>query len=903
MDMEKYLILLKGEDKTQDIYSLKNDRSGRVEITFLNGATYPYAGSNVEVYQNPLLIMPDHAVVFADGKRINGMKQAQVFKSHVRIIYNSSICKLFEKSRIQFVYSSLTEQKSKDCFEYLKHIAHACGLHNEQGESILGKHYDKIDFVRADCILASFLSGKPPLACSTASSIPFYPFGFNISQKTAVELALKHPLSTIEGPPGTGKTQTILNIIANAVMNNESVAVVSNNNSATANVLEKLQKNGVGLIAAFLGNSQNKNEFIDTQTDLPDLSGWKMERLEELQCRKRLQELFATLNEMLGKKNSLSGLQQELENIELENKHFEKYCGERYSAVPPLKSFRNVNSQKALRLWLACESYALSNKPTSMWTRLKNFFCFGIADKAFYSLPVENMISVCQKHFYTQKISELHRQSDELSKALSLFSFDEKMKEYTELSMKLFKACLYNKYEIHKRKRYVLADLLKKPDVFLTDYPVILSTTHSLSSSLSNVLYDYVIIDEASQVDLVTGALALFCAKKAVIVGDLKQLPNVVENTKRELSDDIFQQFSLPEYYRYSNHSLLRSVSEMFPDLPKTQLREHYRCHPKIIDFCNQKFYNNQLIILTEAQDDRKPLMVYETVPGNHARQRVNRRQIEVIQKEILPQQHLNPQTDSIGIVTPYRNQTNELQEIFRKTGIIADTVDKFQGRENDVIILSTVDNEITSFTDDAHRLNVAVSRAVRQLILLVHGNEEKNDTNINDLIQYIKYNNLEVVKSEIHSIFDYLFQSYNTERKALLKRQKRISKYDSENLMYNLICDVLRQERFSKYGVAVHMPLKMILRAFDKLDNAQMDYAMNPLTHIDFLLFNKLGKVPVLAVEVDGASFHAEASRQKRRDKMKEDILRKYGLPLMRFRTDESEERERLEAALTGSL
>jgi superfamily I DNA and/or RNA helicase len=58
-----------------------------------------------------------------------------------------------------------------------------------------------------------------------------------------------------------------------------------------------------------------------------------------------------------------------------------------------------------------------------------------------------------------------------------------------------------------------------------------LSTTHSLRKCASeNYLFDYVIIDEASQVDIVTGALALSCAKNVVIVGDLKQLPNVVNN-------------------------------------------------------------------------------------------------------------------------------------------------------------------------------------------------------------------------------------------------------------------------------------------------------------------------------------------------------------------------------------
>ena len=96
-------------------------------------------------------------------------------------------------------------------------------------------------------------------------------------------------------------------------------------------------------------------------------------------------------------------------------------------------------------------------------------------------------------------------------------------------------------------------------------------------------MYNYVIVDESSQVDLCTGALALSCAKKAIIVGDLKQLPNVVDGKTSVITDGIFDEFDLPEIYRYKNHSLLSAITGLFLDAPNTLLREHYRCHPKII--------------------------------------------------------------------------------------------------------------------------------------------------------------------------------------------------------------------------------------------------------------------------------------------------------------------------------
>lgn len=48
------------------------------------------------------------------------------------------------------------------------------------------------------------------------------------------------------------------------------------------------------------------------------------------------------------------------------------------------------------------------------------------------------------------------------------------------------------------------------------------------------------------------------------------------------------------------NKQFLQSVLEVMPNVTQTMLREHYRCHPKIIEFCNQKFYRGNLIIMTE---------------------------------------------------------------------------------------------------------------------------------------------------------------------------------------------------------------------------------------------------------------------------------------------------------------
>ena len=116
------------------------------------------------------------------------------------------------------------------------------------------KEYSKLHSVPKESVLEYFLNKKKLKKPQKEKIDLIYPFRFNLSQKEAVSNVYKSNISIIEGPPGTGKTQTILNIIANlAIMQNKTVAVVSNNNEAVKNVKEKLEKNGYGFILADLG--------------------------------------------------------------------------------------------------------------------------------------------------------------------------------------------------------------------------------------------------------------------------------------------------------------------------------------------------------------------------------------------------------------------------------------------------------------------------------------------------------------------------------------------------------------------------------------------------------------------------------------------------------------------------
>ena len=207
-------------------------------------------------------------------------------------------------------------------------------------------------------------------------------------------------------------------------------------------------------------------------------------------------------------------------------------------------------------------------------------------------------------------------------------------------------------------------------------------------------------------------------------------------------------------------------------------------------------------------------------------------------------------------------------------------------------------------FVDNSNLINVAVSRAVDQLIVVVsEGLEEKQGTNISDLVRYIKYNNFEVIESQIYSVFDLLYSSYSDKLLEISKKHKKVSKYQSENLMNIVINKVLSAPEFQNLDWVLHQPLRMLIKDPKKLTDDERKYAMNILTHTDFIIFNKIDKMPVLVVEVDGHAFHANNPTQLKRDKLKDEILRKYNIPFIRMKTTESREEERLRLKLMEVL
>lgn len=904
MNTRKYMIILNGEVKTSQIkYCKDNTETNRMDVTFTNGRRYPYARANVERLENPDVLDPAMYRISREGREFFGIEAIYVFRGKTNVYWH--ICfdngseRDYCQSELEIKESCLNNSQVGGVFEYIKQIASLSDLRNaETGEKLLAKKFAKISFIDKDTALAKYLN--PTLAQRynpKQEFTPIFPFGCNNSQYRAVKNAMVNQISVIQGPPGTGKTQTILNIIANILMQGKNVQIVSNNNSAAENVYDKLSspRYNMGFVVAALGSAGNKKVFVEQQNGkYPDFASWKAKEGQN-DLQQSINEKSVQLENVFDQQEKLARLKQEQSQLVTELTYFNQYMEESGMKKGNLKLRKKLLAKHWMELWQKCQMISEEKQKVGILLQLKNYFKYGIVDRNFYKQEFIKIIATFQAMYYCARQAELADEIAEVEKYLNSVDLG-LLDDLCRQSMVLLRDKLAIKYE-GKKERSIFDedDLWKNPYDVLEEYPVILSTTFSSRNSLNTeVMFDYLIMDEASQVDIATGVLALSCARNVVIVGDTKQLPNVVTEDIGARAKAIFDSYNINEGYQFTK-SFLQSVLDVLPDVAQTMLREHYRCHPKIINFCNQKFYRGELIIMTADEGEEDVLAVVKTAPGNHVREHYSQRQIDVIRNEIMPNYVVN--VEETGIITPYRNQVEALRKEVKD--IDAATVHKFQGKEKDTIIISTVDDEISDFADDPYLINVAVSRAKKRLILVVTGNQQVRERNITDLIEYIQYNNFTVTDSKIYSVFDYLYKQYTQERKTFLQKRKRISEYDSENLMYALIEDLLSEDEYSDLEMIDHYPMNMLIKNLELLNERECRYVMNPAAHIDFLLYNRISKRPVLAVEVDGYEYHKKNPVQADRDLMKNRILELYGIPLLRFQTNGSREKEQLTAML----
>nr|MBQ5604713.1 AAA family ATPase [Bacteroidales bacterium] len=771
LNLRENMLVIDGQIKTSQIARCAiNDSGDKYNIAFNNNPNkiFSYSRNRAMWLTNPVTFDPQYCHIYHNGRQLWPLAYIAAFQrgysKYWYVEYPNGSYANYLGEEISFVKSCFEDQQSKSVFEYLRSVAAINPLKSEDDDTpLLLRQYQGIDFISNNSAVAPYLNPKEFQPQKYIARPLIFPFGCNANQQKAVHAAFENQISIIQGPPGTGKTQTILNIVANIILQGKTVMLVSNNNSAIENVVEKMEHYNMGFISAMLGSRANKDAFIATQETeklIPsDIEQWHAIKADKAEYLHNLNNQSKALADVFAKQERLALARQELDALKVERTHFEqeiKYNG----AIVIRKSFY---SAQLITLWNELQAVVEGVRYSGIFAKIVNAIrdyrfrrklhkiFTGVADKPTLD-DIASLIPVVQRKFYEVRHSELVGEIASLERALSSCDASAMMKQLQEQSMCYLRNSLYHKYGTgHERPIFakIIPELIK-------EYPLVLSTTFSSRTNFQkDNVFDFVIMDEASQISAETGALALMCAKNAVIVGDSMQLPNVVTQEDKLRLQAIAMNCNIDERYDCSKNSFLQSVIKVLPEAPQTLLREHYRCHPKIINFCNQKFYGGKLIIMTKDNGEEDVISAKRTVAGHHARGKMNQREIEVVMQEVLPT--VPYPAEEIGIIAPYNGQVDALNNAVGGRIDVA-TVHKFQGREKDAIVMSTVDDTITEFSDDPNLLNVAISRAKQKFCIVVSGNEQPKDCNIADLLAYIEYNNCTVTDSNIHSIFDLLY-------------------------------------------------------------------------------------------------------------------------------------------------
>jgi hypothetical protein len=894
------------EDRTQTVSWYEIQAAGqRVAIAF-NGShkTYTYGVGRVRILHSP------RRVVLGEGTRVEVRGSiwesateivtfAAVDGAWSRVFYrrqNSEVYKTYLASQVRIVASATRAPEAAEVLNYWRAI-----VSRLRDDDPLRPAYDKLGFVHPESALGNFLTGAP-ITSRPLTDAPIFPFRCNLSQRRAVENGLRNSVSVIEGPPGTGKTETILNLIANIIaVQHGTVGVVSSGNAAVDNVRDKLDELGFGHVIANLGRWEKRAEFFAVQANRNGRVEQFVASAPHSPDPERLADVDRRLRRLQDTERTRAELRQALDAYRLELRHFEQHL--QHDEVPELSGLPLLRrSADRILDYLAESEVERAGARPGLVRRILKYFRYG----SLRGLDPDDtgVVLRLQRAFYDKRIADLDHEIGQVENELRRANFDQLTNEHQQLSAQALHAKLAARYSELPRTAFNEETYRQGRtfEDFVADYPVLLSTCHSLRASMANgYLLDYLIIDEASQVDLLLAGLAMSVCRNLIVVGDQRQLSPIPPDVPADLAP--------PSPAYDGRRNLLSALSELYGDaLPRALLREHYRCDPAIIEFCNKKFYNGDLIPYTVSGAERQ-MIVVRTVEGNHMRQhrgggRSNQREIDVIAGEVLAEYCRGVADNDIGVTTPYRLQANKASDVLDQNEV--DTIHRFQGRQKDVVILTTVLDETwrgrtgLPFADDPQMINVAVSRAVQRFILVTNHDMLPTSRHIRDLVGYIRYHNPgeEVVESTVISMFDLLYSAYSERLRPLAARLKKELKYPSEDIIWTALHDILAEPEYAHLTVRGQILLRNLLSDRSGLTQEQAAYVRRRAS-VDFVVYNRVTNQPMLAIEVDGFTFHEDNPAQLRRDEIKNEILRVHQMPLLRLPTTGSGEDQRIRQAL----
>ena len=559
-----------------------------------------------------------------------------------------------------------------------------------------------------------------PYTGETRSAAPINVGPLNHEQIQAATNSLSTPFSVVTGPPGTGKSQAIVAMVASEILQGGSVVVASKNHQALDAVEERLSEIApdvnfcVRTLDPFRNIDQGMVDIVAQLVREPSRVAGEVDP-----------SAIADLASVTARRKSV------LEQIDL-IRELNIYLAERVEKIHlmekanPKDSVANFAEQKL-----------------SFWARILGWL-FGREN------PVTNSSDPNSIGNLEQDVSNFRKKLVEIGNPEDPVALTEETKSLAKTAMRQL---LAKRTALTEDQRISLSnehddlalhggETMSRPiaQAVLEHRPLWLASVLGVPRRipLYDGLFDLVVFDEASQCDIASALPLLARAKRAVVVGDDRQLTFIPQVGIKQ-DRNLMASSGLPPRGtgRFSQgRKSLFDLSRSTPKVPAVMLRDQYRSAEDIVGYINDAFYGGKLRVsadLTRLKlpKGHKPGLAWTDVSGpaiaSHGSQNVNMKEVSAIVSHAAVLLTKNSYAGSIGVISPFRSQVQELKkalwetipsELLQSAELRVGTVDGFQGQERDLILFSpTVHSRIrasavTFIQRDWRRLNVAISRA-----------------------------------------------------------------------------------------------------------------------------------------------------------------------------------------------
>ena len=662
----------------------------------------------------------------------------------------------------------------------------------------------------------------------------------NIDQMRVVYNSMVNHVTYVKGPPGTGKTETIFNVLLSAYANDKTVLVCSNNNHPVSDIFNKMdgfltikkpfsnEREKVIFPMIRLGNNVEMQETIIKLREILDF----VSKHEKSKAQEELTE--ASKNRSLSGFNELRDLLMEYElQVDLAER------------IETLRKIRKLTT-----IWQI--NGKLDDQIGAYQAKLKNSRHIKDEDVLKYAVSASEDRNFQNYVYYSSLLRFKKLLSDnytELREILALTDLEEGVRQFNKW--------LRNDSNMKR---------------LLAVFPIVICTNLSCDKLGSpKQQFDLVIMDESGQCNTATSLIPVVRGRDLLLVGDTNQLQPVTV-IEQNVNEELMERYGISEEYDYVHNSILSTMLRKDNNSKNILLRYHYRCGKKIANFVNQRFYNQQLKLLNEKAGD----LIYYNVKNTFNPNARNSYKEEASQ--IAKIIRTNGYKD-VGIITPFVNQAALVNDYLKRMGIEdvkAGTIHTLQGSERSVIIMSAALSPKTGkktmdWIKNNHELiNVGVTRAKEKFIFVGDkeaidklSGEETNDIKV--LSDYV-YQNGEIVVPKSDAVISYDFSNDSKNEKDF---------FDTVSPYFN--------KRGSKFRIERNIPVKDAIKNIHPEDMRIIGKKeFDVIVQVSGGFMNRLYNT-IVVFEIDGGE-HIGSKRTAVLDRQKEEVCKRYGIKLIRI-------------------